>query len=38
MTKMNLKNGSERKSDYFPWDIFKSDVTSFLLKNIKAFQ
>ena len=38
MTKVNLNNGNETKSDIFPWDIFKSDSISFLSKYIKVFQ
>ena len=38
MTKVNLKNGIETKSDIFPWDIFKSDSNLFLSKNIQVFQ
>ena len=26
VTKVNLNNGNEAKSDIFPWDIFKSDI------------
>ena len=26
MTKVNSNNGNERKSDIFPWDMFKSDI------------
>ena len=33
MTKVNPKNGNETKSDFFAWDIFKSDVISFFIKN-----
>ena len=29
MTKVKPSNGSETKSDIFPWDIFKSDTISF---------
>ena len=25
MTKVNVSNGNETKSDIFPWEIFKSD-------------
>ena len=32
MTKVNLNNGNETKSDFFPWDIFKSDIISFFIK------
>ena len=38
MTKVNPNNGNETKSGIFPWSIFKSDIISFLSKNIKAFQ
>ena len=38
MTKINPNNGSETKTDIFPWDIFKSDTISLLQKNIKMFQ
>ena len=38
MTKVNPNNGNETKSDIFPWDIFKSDVTSsFCQKILKQF-
>ena len=33
MTKVNLSNENERKSDIFPWDIFKSDTIFFLIKK-----
>ena len=33
MTKMNPNNGNEKKSDVFPWDIFKTDTISFLAKK-----
>ena len=26
MTKVNLNNGNETKSDIFPWEIFKSEI------------
>ena len=32
MTKVNLNNGNETKSDIFPWGIFKSDSVSFFIK------
>ena len=38
MTKVNPNNRNETKSDIFPWDIFKFDSISFLLKYIKVFQ
>ena len=31
-------NNNEVKSEIFPWDIFKSDILSFLPKNIQVFQ
>ena len=34
MIKVNQNNGNEKKSDIFPWDIFKSDVIYFFLKKI----
>ena len=34
MTEVNVNNGNETKSDIFPWDIFKSDIISFLSKYI----
>ena len=37
MTKESQKNGNETKSDIFPWDIFKSDVTSFLNKKMLKY-
>ena len=38
MTKLNPNKGNETKSDTFPCDIFKSDVLSFLSKNINVIQ
>ena len=38
MTKVNPSNGNETKSDFFPWDIFKSDNISLLSKINKVFQ
>ena len=39
MTKVKLSNGNETNSDILPWDIFKSDSTSFFIsKCIKVFQ
>ena len=38
MAKVNPNNGNETKLEIFLWDIFKSDVISFLSKNMKAFQ
>ena len=37
MTKVNLNNGIETKSDIFQWDIFKSDSTLFLYQNILKY-
>ena len=37
MTKVNLNNGNETKSDIFRWDIFKSDSTLFLYQNILKY-
>ena len=33
MTKVNLNNGNETKSDILPWDIFKYDSISFFIKK-----
>ena len=33
MTKVNPNNGSETKSEIFPWDIFKSDIIFHWLQN-----
>ena len=38
MAEVNLNNGNETKSDILPWDIFETDVTYLLLKNIRVFQ
>ena len=38
MGEVNLNNGNETKSDILPWDIFETDVTYLLLKNIRVFQ
>ena len=38
MTKVNLNNGDETKSNIFPWNIFKINTIFFLSKNIKTFQ
>ena len=37
MTKVKQNNENETKSDIFPWDIFKSDIISFLSKILKYF-
>ena len=37
MTKVNLKNGHETKSDIFPWDMFKSVQYLFYQKIWKYF-
>ena len=31
MTKVNLNNRNETKSDIFPWNIFKSDALIFFM-------
>ena len=33
MTKVKPINGNETKSDFFRWDIFRSDTISFFIKN-----
>ena len=38
MAKLNQKTRNKTKPDIFPWDILKSAVMSFLIKNIKVFQ
>ena len=38
MTKVNPSNRNEVKSYMFSWEMSKSDIISFLSKNIKAFQ
>ena len=38
MTKMDQNNENETKLRIFTWDIFKSDVILFFIKNIKVFQ
>ena len=37
MTEVNPNNGNEIKSDIFPWDIFKSDTTSFFYQKILQY-
>ena len=37
MTRVNLNNGNEKKSDIFPRDIFKSDTISFYQKILNYF-
>ena len=37
MTKVNPHNGNERKSEIFPWDIFKSDAISFFYQKILKY-
>ena len=32
MTEVNLNSGNETKSDIFPFDIFRFDTISFLIK------
>ena len=36
MTKVNLNNGNETKSDIFSWDIFKFETISFLIKKYES--
>ena len=38
MTELSPNNGNETISDILAWDIFKSDTTYFLSKDIKIFQ
>ena len=38
LTKVNPNNENKRKSDIFPWGIFKHHIISFLSKNIELFQ
>ena len=38
MTKVTSSNENKTKSDICSWDIFKSDIISFLSKNIQVFQ
>ena len=38
MAQVNPNNGNETKSDIFSWEIIKSSVIYFSLKNIKVFQ
>ena len=38
MTKMNLKNGNETKSDFFPWSILKSDIIFHWSQNTEICQ
>ena len=38
MTKLNQKKRNKTKPDIFLWDILKSAVMPFLIKNIKVFQ
>ena len=33
MTKLNQNTGNETKSDFFPWDLFKSDTISFFIEE-----
>ena len=35
MTKVNLNNGNETKSDIFPWDIFKCGSISSISMTFK---
>ena len=34
MTKVNLNNGNETKSDIFSWDMFKFETISFFNQKI----
>ena len=38
MAEVNPNNGNETKSDNFSWEIIKSSVIYFSLRNIKVFQ
>ena len=38
MTKVNLNNGVETKSDIFAWDVFRSGIIFHWLSNTKIFQ
>ena len=38
MTKVNLNNGNETKSDTFPWVIFKSDNIPVFIKYFSDFK
>ena len=38
MTKVNLNNRNETKSDIFPWGIFKSDIILHWSQNNKILQ
>ena len=38
MTKVNLNNENETKSEIFQWDIFKPDIIFHWSQNIKTFQ
>ena len=38
MIKVSSNNENERKSDFFPWDIFKSDIIFHWLENTKLLQ
>ena len=33
MSKVKLNNGNETNTDIFPWDKFKFDITSLLIKK-----
>ena len=37
MTNVRPSNGNETKSDIFPWDVFKSDITFKLWQNTEIF-
>ena len=38
MTPVNPNSGNETKSDIFPFDIFKSDISFHSSQNTKIFQ
>ena len=38
MTKVDPNGGNESKLDFFPWDIFKSDIIFHWSQNTKLFQ
>ena len=38
MTKVNPNNENEAKSDIYPWDIIKSDISFHWSLNTKIFQ
>ena len=38
MTKVNSNNENKKKSDLFPWEIFKSDIIFHWTQSTKIFQ